>query len=110
MTRTSLDPGLFRHRVDLENQVQTPDGCGGFNAEWQLVSRLWAAIEPLSSAQRSQIETLDTLVSYQITIRWRGDCLAQMRFMSSGREFLITSVRDPDETKRYLVCMCEEIK
>ena len=110
MTNSSIDPGRMRHRLTLERENEIPDGCGGFSTDWQLVSQVWAAMEPVSSSARDQTGALNALVFHKITIRWRADCLPRMRFLKSGRKFLVNTISDPDETKRYLVCMCEEIK
>jgi len=108
MTNQTIDPGTFRHRLSLENQIETPDGCGGFTTSWQLVSDVWAAVKPMSGAQYSTTGTLNARTTHKITIRWRSDCKPEMRFVKSGRGFLINTVVDPDETKRYLDCICEE--
>ena len=110
MNTPSIDPGRFRHRLDLESQNEVPDGCGGFSSDWQLLGQVWAAIDNRSSIQDTQIDRLNTRTLFDITIRWRADCLPRMRFQKSGREFLIQTIRDRDETKRYLICTCEEIK
>ena len=110
MANISMDPGALRHRLVLEQQVETPDGCGGFSSSWQAVATIWAAIMPRSSAQTARTQTLNAQTEYQINLRWRDDCLPQMRLVKAGRIFIINSVLDPDETKRYLHCACEELK
>lgn len=110
MRRQSNDPGRFRHRLALERQSETPDGCGGFSTDWQLVTNLWASIDPTMQAQSSNADTLNSHTRHNITIRWRSDCQPEMRFKDDDREFVIMSTFDPDETKRYLICTCEETK
>ncbi len=110
MNKPSLDPGRLRHRLAIEFQNEISDGCGGFITNWQLVAQVWGAIEPVSQSQISRTDNQTSLVTFRITIRWRADCAAQMRFVKSGRTFNILSATDPDQTGRYLVCNCEEVK
>ncbi len=110
MRAPTLDPGNLRHRIDLESQNEVADGGGGFTTSWQLVAKVWAALEPVNNSQRVVTDKVNVLTFHKITIRWRADCLPQMRFNKAGRKFLINSLHDPDETKRYLICTCEEIK
>lgn len=42
-------------------------------------------------------------------IRWRSYVTSQMRFDLKGRKLLILSVVDPDRSRRFLRCLCEEI-
>ncbi len=110
MKKATIDAGSLRHRVSLEQQIETPDGCGGYTTTWQLVTDLWAAIKPLSAAAHVSLGTVNTKTTHQFTIRWRSDCKPEMRVTKAGREFLITALIDPDETKRYLILNCEEVQ
>ena len=46
----------------------------------------------------------------QLTIRYRDAVRHALRFVHRGRSLLIRAVRDPDESRRYLVCDCEETR
>ncbi|MCF6322350.1 MAG: phage head closure protein [Rhizobiaceae bacterium] len=109
MAYSSVDPGKLRHRLSLEFQNEQPDGSGGFETDWKLVADVWGAIEPVTISRQMEVGTENPQIAHKITIRWRDDCLPQMRFTKSGRVFLINTVFDPDETKRYLICSCEEL-
>ena len=108
MKKPTLDPGRLRHRIRLEYENEIPDGCGGQTTNWQLVALVWAAIEPVSHNLISQTDTTATQNIFRISIRWRADCAVKMRFVKSGRAFVINSINDPDTTTRYLECICEE--
>ena len=47
-------------------------------------------------------------VIHRVTIRYRDDVRHAMRFVYRNRVLDIRTLRDPDETRRYLVCDCEE--
>ncbi len=109
MKRSSLDAGRLRHRLRLEASNEVSDEIGGFSINWQLISNVWASIEPTSSFQISNIGNLQSIATHTISIRWRADCHPEMRFVKNSREFIIITVTDPDETRRYLRCKCEEV-
>jgi SPP1 family predicted phage head-tail adaptor len=47
-------------------------------------------------------------LTHRIWLRARTGVSEGMRFRKGARTFTIRAVRDPDETGRYLVCLCEE--
>lgn len=103
-----FDPGLMTARLDLEAPQNTPDGQGGATVSWTVLASLWARIEPVSFvvAEEAAAETGD--ISHRIWVRFRDDIAAGQRFRKGARLFTVKLVRDPDETRRYLVCQCEE--
>ena len=110
MQKHSIDAGRLRHRLVLERQSETSDGCGGFTTDWELVASIWASIDPVTQSQNSTADALNSNRQHTIAIRWRSDCKPEMRFKDGDREFAIMSTFDPDETKRYLICTCEEAR
>lgn len=110
MAITFLDPGMLRHRVQLQALVETPDGAGGFEEIWQEIAECSARIEPLSVKQSFIADQADERATHRITIRFRNDIESGQRFIFENRFFRISTVQDPDETKRYLICRTEEIQ
>jgi len=103
-----IDPGHLRFRLELEEPVESPDGQGGVTLAWREVTGLWAKIEPLAAAREEVAAGLRQVTRHRITIRQRDGVKQGMRFRRFSRVFAITTVVDPDETGRYLVCTCEE--
>ena len=103
-----VDPGRLSARLDLETPLQTDDGQGGLSSGWELAASLWARIEPLRAVHREEASAGTAPITHRITIRYRDDVRHGMRFVHRGRKFLIRAVRDPAESRRYLVCDCEE--
>jgi len=103
-----FDPGQLTARLLLEAPVSTPDGQGGATLAWSETAALWARIEPMSStfAERAGAET--GTVTHRIWLRFRGGVSAGQRFRKGTRLFAIKLVQDPDESGRYLTCLCEE--
>ncbi len=108
MNMTFLDPGQFTARLDLEAATATPDGQGGAALAWMVAASLWARIEPTSFNFTETAGQMRGQLTHRIWIRARQDVAEGMRFRKGARVFTIRAVRDPDETGRYLVCLCEE--
>ena len=107
---SSLDAGMLNARLVLERAVETPDGQGGATVSFIAMASLWAHIEPVAAKADEAAGTLRVTVTQRIRLRWRDDLAGGMRLRKGERLFAIRAFRDPDETGRYLICDCEEIK
>ncbi len=101
--------GAMRQRVTLEAPTDTQDGVGGFVRNYTPAAQLWAHIENLSAAEQFAEQRLEQSGKIAVTIRWRADVQSQMRFEFHGRKLVVRSVQDPDERRRFLRCLCEEL-
>ena len=110
MARLPVDPGWLRARLVLEAPADLPDGQGGVSEGWTELATLWGRIEPLRGAPDETGGAATAVVTHRVTIRYREDVLHAMRFTHRGRALLIRTVRDPDESRRYLICDCEETR
>lgn len=108
MNMTFLDPGQFTARLDLEAATPAADGQGGAVLAWTVAMSLWARIEPTNSGFNEVAGQMRGQLTHRIWLRARADVSEGMRFRKGARVFTIRAVRDPDETGRYLVCLCEE--
>ena len=105
-----VDPGQLNARLMLEAPADLPDGQGGVSEGWTTVASLWGRVESLRAGPDEIAGAAIAPVSHRVTIRHREDVLHAMRFTYRGRALMIRGVRDPDETRRYLVCDCEETR
>jgi len=103
-----FDPGSMTARLDLQAPQAVPDGQGGATVTWEVMASLWARIEPVSFVVEEQAAGEGGTISHRIWVRFREDVSAGQRFRKGARTFLVRLVHDPDETRRYLVCQCEE--
>ncbi|WP_440409792.1 phage head closure protein [Neorhizobium petrolearium] len=103
-----FDPGQMTARLDLEAPQTEPDGQGGATVTWGVMASLWARIEPVSFLVTEEAASERGTISHRIWVRFREDIAAGQRFRKGARVFVVKLVRDPDETRRYLVCQCEE--
>ncbi len=100
--------GEFRHRLALQAADEVEDGAGGVTRTWESLGQIWAAIEPLSAADRVRAGKRIGAISHRITLRHRTDITLSHRFVLGLRVFSIRAVRDPDERGRLIECLVEE--
>ena len=106
--RTAI--GARRLRATLEEPVDTPDGMGGVNRVFVPRVTLWARLEALSGDERDEAGRAEAASQFRLTIRWRGDVTAAMRFAAGPRVFNLLASHDPDGRRRELVCRVEEVR
>jgi SPP1 family predicted phage head-tail adaptor len=110
MATVLIDPGMLSTRLELEEAVETTDGQGGVTRAWAPVAALWGRLESVSAFSEEVASGLRQRLTHRVTLRFRADVAAGMRLTRRERVFEIRTVRDPDESGRYLVCQCEEIR
>lgn len=110
MARLFLDPGQLNARLRIEMAAGISDGQGGVDegGGWLPVADVWGQVEPVRAIPAEEAGAVVAPVRHRVTIRHRGDVQSAMRFVYRGRSLRIYGVRDPDESRRYLVCDCEE--
>ena len=108
MALVFFDPGQMTARLDLQRSVSAPDGQGGATVSQETVASLWGRIEPVSNTLTEEASQRTFTITHRIWIAYRTGLMAGMRFVRGERVFTIRAVNDPDETRRYLVCQCEE--
>lgn len=108
MALIDFDPGALTARLRLERPVERPDGQGGATVDFETVADLWARIEPLTADVEEVAGAGRVIVTHHVWLRFRTEVAAGMRLIKGTRRFAIESVRDPDETGRFLLCRCRE--
>lgn len=78
----AVKAGKLRHRVTIQAQQNTQDPVTGANiVTWVDVATVWASVEPLSVREFIQSQATQSEISARITIRYRPDLDASMRFV-----------------------------
>ena len=103
-----LDPGELNTELSLQQSMTVYDETGGFAESWTEMAVLFAKIEPVSAKATFEADQTAETVTHRITMRWMAGVASGMRFAKSERLFEISTVHDPDETARYLVCEVTE--
>jgi SPP1 family predicted phage head-tail adaptor len=100
--------GKLRHRLTLQSPSRTDDGGGGGAIGWSDVADLWAAIEISTGGEAVRAGRLSGDAQPVLTIRYRDGVIPAMRFVFGARTLQIRAVLDPDGSRRFLRCLCEE--
>ncbi len=103
----------LRHRLTLQQRVETPDGAGGFSSGWQDVADLWAEISPVNAKSIYGFEKLfagkiQSEISHKIIIRYRSGISTSMRLLFDNRAFNIRAIKNPDERNETLELLVDE--
>jgi SPP1 family predicted phage head-tail adaptor len=106
----SVDPGSLRTRLEYLALVETPDGEGGYSADWVKQFDIWASLRPKGTSTPEEASTRQAATAFEIIVRKRDDIAPANRFRLGERLFDIDTVFDPDETGRYLACRCRETR
>lgn len=101
--------GRLRHRIAIEDYVDSNDGGGGATRSWTTVAECWAEIQPISADERWQAERLQMKISHRVTIRYREGISPGMRVVFDQRALRIQTIVNPAERNRSLILMCEEL-
>jgi len=108
----------LRHRVTLQQEVQSADGAGGTNKTWADVVDLWAEITPLTGAQTAAskgsgkevlfADQLQAEISHRIVVRYRDGVTTAMRLAYESRIFNIRFVANNNEFGQQLELLVQE--
>jgi SPP1 family predicted phage head-tail adaptor len=102
--------GELKNRIDLQAQIRTPDGGGGFNTSWvTVVSSLAAAIWPMKGAETMEGGRTVAAMTHQIRIRYRDGVKPSMRIKFGSKYFNIVSIINPNTDFKALDLMAKEV-
>ncbi len=106
----------LRHRITLQQEVETPDGAGGYAKSWADVADLWAEIMPVISSGAKLDKSagreivlggqIQHELSHRILLRYRDDITPSMRLVYENSIFnivYVANVEERNETLQLLV-------
>jgi SPP1 family predicted phage head-tail adaptor len=102
------DAGELRHRLTLEEPVETPDGAGGVTRGYATLTTLWAAVTPVSARGSVEAQSLAAEVTHRIVIRAGPQLTTRHRLREGTRIFRIVALRDRDGSGRFVEIHAEE--
>jgi len=98
----------LRQRIKIQSLSRTGDGQGGFTETWTDYLTLWAAVKPVSAAERIWGQRVESNVSHVITIRWTDLLTTEMRIFFENRIFQIHGIRRENEERWFMILDCVE--
>lgn len=103
----TLAAGRLRHRVLLEEFVETVNTFGERETNWAPVAALHAAVEPLSGREFLAAQQTQSKVNTRIVVRYHPGVTAAMRFVFRAQLYNIEAILgDKDSGLEYLTCLC----
>ena len=108
----------LRHKLTLQQEVQTADGAGGTTKSWGNVTDLWAEIIPLGVTGSGQSKNagkeiffgdqIQAEATHRILLRYRDGVTPDMRLVFESRIFNIRYVANVDEMRDTLSLLVQE--
>jgi SPP1 family predicted phage head-tail adaptor len=102
------DPGELKHRLVLEQPVETPDGAGGVTRSYATVTTLWAAVVPVAARGEVIADGLGATVTHRIVVRSGPELTTRHRLREGARVFRIVALRDQDASRRFVEIEAQE--
>jgi SPP1 family predicted phage head-tail adaptor len=99
----------LRHKMTIEQPVDSDDGAGGVTRSFSTLDTVWAAIEQLGADRDIDENRAAALLTHRITLRWRADLDTSKRLKLGARIFTVHAVADADERRRRITLLAQEI-
>lgn len=100
--------GKLRHRIAIEQVVETQDSDGSVIEAWSSYAAVQASIEPISGREYFAAQSTQADVTHRIRLRYFPGVTPKMRVNYNSRIFDILSVININEHNRELQLMCRE--
>lgn len=104
-----INPGLLRHRVEIQEANETQDNSGFPVPSWPAVfTNVKAFVEPLSGTELFEARQLHAEVTHRITARYLAGITPKHRIQWGTRVFDILAVLNLEERSLLLEIMAKE--
>ena len=91
-----MEVGKLRHRVDIQQVVESPDSYGQPVKTWRTIETRFAQIMPLTGHELVKAQKVNAEVSHKIIMRY-CDLNSKNRLLFGARVFNILAVINIDE-------------
>lgn len=102
--------GELRHRITIQESVQTRDTDGAVLDTWGNVATVWAAVEPQSGSEQF-VQNEDQVLASRLTrfrIRKRAGLNTKMRVVFGGQVFDLRQIIHVEANNREMWLVGEE--
>ena len=100
--------GEFRHRITLQQPVQTRNATGDMVTTYADVASVWAAIDWENGRRFESAKQLNSEAEGVVRIRYRSDVQADWRINYKTRYFQILSISNVRERGSEMMMTCKE--
>lgn len=97
--------GRLRHRLNLQQQVETQDSLGGAIITWTTTATVWGAVEALSGSEAFIADQVQSALQVRVIVRYGSvisgiDSTWRVVDANTGRKYDIKGVVLPEHRSR----------
>lgn len=100
--------GRLRHRITIENPVESPGAYNEARFIWQKLIDTWASVKPLQGREYFASQQAQSEVTHEVMMRYCEGITPRSRVVFGERVFDIRGVINTDERCIELKLMCVE--
>lgn len=101
--------GKLDHSVTLQNYRETRSASGAQVRAYEAYAIVWARVRTLSGTERIAAQQASSILTHEVTIRYRSDVRPDHRLVLGIRAFDIKDVRNVDERNEELRMLVTEV-
>jgi len=103
-----MQAGRLRHRIELQDFVESTDPTGGRTKAWSTIVIRWADILPLRGKERFQAAKVESTTTIKIRMRFFSQINPTWRIKFGDRIFNINGIANVGERNSMLEIDCVE--
>lgn len=100
--------GKLRHRIEIQEAIETTDEYGQVQQTWQTVATRWGGVEPLSGREAAHSKQVHQDTIHEVTLRYYAGLTAKHRLVYDGRQHEIISVTNKSKINHEHIVLCKE--
>lgn len=97
-----MNPGQFRHRINIQEPVITRDSLGQEEITWEDVKMLWCMIKTVQGREYIAAAATQTEKTTRFVVRYTTGIDESMRIVHKEKVYEIESVINDDEMNKTL--------
>lgn len=102
--------GELRERLALQSRSSAPSGSDDLTHTYTTVATVWAKPRAPQGGRIVNGVQTEKRATHLFLIRWRSDQASWRWLLFRGRRMEVRAVRDPDESRRTLEILAEEVE
>ena len=106
--KESILSSRLNRRIQLQKEILTPDGAGGYSSSWQAVATVWAAKHHVRGKERLRHQQVLSQDVVEFTIRYRDDVTTSMRILYDGSFYNLLAINDVCDAHQTLELVTQE--